>query len=179
MNFCLIRHADAEPVDPASGLGDEDRPLTDKGLQQCHDLAAALQRAGVELGKVVTSPYLRAKQTAEEMLKHWEGTPPELVVCEALAPGGKDKKLSRFLRGLESETVTLVGHMPELAVYAAWLVGSKKTQLTLAKAGAAFIEADTGPNKGAGILRWLITPAWCAPLAEGSARGGHKKAGAG
>jgi len=161
MNFCLIRHGDAQPVDVTSGLDDADRPLTEKGFQQCRDLAAALRRAGVELGKVVTSPYLRARQTADELLKHWQEPAPELVVCEALAPGGKDKKLSRFLRGLESDSVTLVGHMPDLAAYAAWLVGSKKTQLNLAKAGAAFIESDTGPNKGAGVLTWLITPAWC------------------
>ena len=175
MNFCLIRHADAQPVDPASGLDDADRALTEKGLQQCRGLAAALQRAGVQLGKVVTSPYLRARQTAEELLKHWQGEAPEVLVCEALAPGGKDKKLSRFLRGLESDTVTLVGHMPDLAAYAGWLIGSKKTQLNLAKAGAAFIASDTGPNKGAGALTWLITPAWWAASEIGKGSGGPKK----
>lgn len=167
MNFCLIRHGEARPADAASGLEDADRPLTQKGIRQCRDLAVALQRAGVELGKVVTSPLLRARQTAEELLRHWKEPVPELLVCEALAPGGKDKKLNRFLRGLESNTATLVGHMPDLAAYAAWLIGSKKTQVNLAKAGAAYIEADTGPNKGAGTLAWLITPAWFFPEAPG------------
>ena len=42
----------------------------------------------MELGKVVTSPHLRAKQTAEELLRHWPEPKPELLVCEALAAQG-------------------------------------------------------------------------------------------
>ncbi len=160
MNFLLIRHADALPVEEAGDVSDADRPLTDKGLTQCSALAAMLKRGGVTLGKVVSSPYLRARQTAEELLKHWTEPKPELEFCNHLACGGKEKKLSRFLRSLETEVVTLVGHMPDLAVYAGWLIGTKKAQISLAKAGAAFIESDTGPNKGAGTLSWLLTPEW-------------------
>jgi phosphohistidine phosphatase len=119
-----------------------------------------LQKGGIKLGTVVSSPYLRAVQTAEKMLESWQETRPSLVLCDHLAPGGKIKKLSRFLHSLETDVVTLVGHMPDLAVYGAWLIGSKKAQLTLAKSGAAWIESDVGPQKGCGVLNWLLTPQW-------------------
>ena len=160
MNFCLIRHADAVPVDPVGAINDADRPLTEKGLQQCKALAETLKRGGVVLGKVVTSPYLRARQTAEEVLKHLPAPLPEMLVCDHLVPDGKEKKLSRYLRTLEAETVTLVGHMPDLAAFAAWLIGSKKAQVAFAKAGVAWIECETGPTKGGGVLTWLLTPDW-------------------
>ncbi len=160
MNFLLIRHADALPIEEATGLDDADRPLTDKGVAQCETLAIMLKRGGIELGIVVASPLLRARQTAEELLKHWTEPKPKLEVCDHLAPGGKDKKLNRFLRTLETETVTVVGHMPDLAVFGAWLIGSKKAQIGFAKSGVAFIESDTSPQKGAGTLIWLLTPEW-------------------
>jgi phosphohistidine phosphatase len=160
MNFLLIRHADALPIEESAGMSDADRPLTDKGRSQCETLATMLKRGGVTLGTVVTSPYLRARQTADELLKNWTEPKPDLDVCEHLACGGKEKKLSRFLRTLETDSVTLIGHMPDLAIYTAWLIGSKKAQIGLAKAGVAFVESETGPQKGAGTLTWLLTPEW-------------------
>jgi phosphohistidine phosphatase len=161
MKFLLIRHADAQPLPEGSDLEDMNRPLTDKGIAQCKILATALLRISLPLGKVVSSPYLRAVQTAEELLKHYPEPKPEIHQSPPLEPGGKEKKLSRFLRGLDTEHVTLIGHMPDLAAYAGWLIGSKKAQLALTKTGAAYIESDTGPGKGCGTLTWLITPAWC------------------
>ena len=66
-----------------------------------------------------------------------------------------------ILRMQETETVTLVGHNPDISLLAAWLIGSKKAQIELAKAGAAFIRSETGPSKGAGELLWMVTSAWC------------------
>jgi phosphohistidine phosphatase len=160
MNFCMIRHADAVPVDPTGAMKDADRPLTDKGLGQCKALAATLKRRGIVLGKLISSPYLRARQTAEEVLKFLTEPRPELLMCEHLIPDAKEKKLNRYLRTIEEETVTLVGHMPDLAVYAGWLIGSKKAQVAFAKAGVAWIECETGPTKGGGVLTWLLTPDW-------------------
>lgn len=160
MHFCLIRHAEAEPVELASSRDDSQRALTETGLAQCQTLSLALNRMGIELGTVVTSPYLRALQTAKNLLEHWPHPLPRLVTCDHLAPGGKFKKLNRTLNSLESDVVTLVGHMPDLALYAAWLIGSKKAQITLSKAGVAWIDCETGPIKGGGILTWLVSPSW-------------------
>ena len=83
-------------------------------------------------------------------------------MCDALAQGGKRRKLTRFLRDLGVDTVALVGHMPDLGEYAAWLIGSRKGQVDLAKAGVARIVCEGRPGKGDGVLTWLITPEWYA-----------------
>src|SRR5262249_17415911 len=84
-NLYLNRHGEATPLGPDIAA-DDARPLTDKGKAQAAALAQALQRAGVTLDRLITSPLLRARQTAEGILEHWNGTKPELLVSQALAP---------------------------------------------------------------------------------------------
>jgi phosphohistidine phosphatase len=162
MDLYLIRHADAVPLGEEGIHDDAERPLTEAGHTQCQALAAALQRRGVRLGVVVTSPLLRARQTAEGLLHHWSDPKPEQRVCEELAPGGRPKKLTRFVIGLGAEAAALVGHQPDLNHFAAWLVGSKKAQIDIAKSGTAFIRCSEEPDKGEGELVWLATPEWYA-----------------
>src|SRR5262249_2844494 len=157
MELYIIRHADAQPLGEGGIEDDAERPLTAEGQAQCGPLAAALQRQGVRLERVVTSPLLRARQTAEGLLKHLKSPPPELHPCDPLAPGGKRRKLTRFLRGLGVPSLAIVGHMPDLNLYAGWLIGSKKAQVDLAKAGVACVQFEDEPDKGAGVLTWLVT----------------------
>ncbi len=161
MDLYIIRHADAQPLGEGGIEDDAERPLTSVGQAQCGPLAAALQRQGVQLERVVTSPLLRARQTAEGLLKHLAPPTPELHTCDELAPGGKRRKLNRFLRGLSASSVAVVGHMPDLNLYLAWLIGSKKAQVDLAKAGVACVHFDDDVRRGAGVLTWLVTPQWC------------------
>ena len=161
MDLYLIRHAEAQPLGEGGVRDDAERPLTAAGHGQCGPLAGALQRQGVRLEHVVTSPLLRARQTAEGLLKNLAPPTPELHTCDFLAPGGKRRKLTRFLRGLGAQSVAIVGHAPDLDLYAGWLIGAKKAQVDLAKAGAACIHFDDEPGKGVGVLTWLVTPEWC------------------
>jgi phosphohistidine phosphatase len=163
MDLYLIRHAEAQPLSEGGIEEDEARPLTDAGRAQCQALAAALQRCGVRPGRMLTSPLLRAKQTAEAVLHHWAAPLPHLQECELLAPGFKRRKLARFLDDLNEDGVALVGHMPDLAEFAAWLIGSRKAQLDLDKAGVACIRCTQALSKGEGMLTWLVTPEWCKP----------------
>jgi phosphohistidine phosphatase len=160
VDLYLIRHADAVSVGEANVTVDEERPLSDVGEAQARTLAAGLQRQGIRIDLVLTSPLLRARQTAEGMLRQWTLPTPGIQECAALAPGGRPKKLARLLRDFEGKSVALVGHMPDLAEHAAWLVGSKKTQLDFAKAGVAYIAIADQPGKRSGTLVWLVTPEW-------------------
>jgi phosphohistidine phosphatase len=159
MKLYVIRHADAEPRTEATG-DDAERPLTPQGFRQGEALAEGLRRQKVSLSKVYTSPLLRARQTAEEMLKHWQKPAPELVVCERLTPGSKRKALAKFLRDQEGSDLAIVGHEPDLSAFIAWLIGNKKVQIQLEKAGVACIAFDEQPGKGNGRLEWLVTPEW-------------------
>jgi phosphohistidine phosphatase len=166
MDLFLIRHAEATPLGEEGVLDDAGRPLTPAGRERCKTLAKALQRIGVRLDCLASSPLLRAQQTAEELHAHWGEPRPVLDVCPALAPGAKPRKLARYLWKKSAGSIALVGHMPDLAEYAAWLIGSKKAQLELAKAGAARIECDKLPAKGSGTLTWLVTPEWCSAITD-------------
>lgn len=159
MELFLIRHADAVPL--SDGIKDDaERPLSEKGEQQAQMLAKGLQKRGVGLDQLVTSPLLRARQTADIMLKHWTGTPPELLTCDALVPDAKPRQLRKYLRKLTGERIGLVGHLPHIAVFAGWLIGGKRTQVDFAKAGVACIACGELAARGLGTLQWLVTPAW-------------------
>jgi phosphohistidine phosphatase len=160
MEIYLIRHADAVPLGENETQADEDRPLTPAGETQAQTIGTGLGRKGVALQLILVSPLLRARQTVEGMLKTWKGPAPEVQVCDELTPGKKPRKLARLLRDLEREPVALVGHEPDLSTWAAWIIGNKKTQLALAKAGVAHITCPNGPAKGEGTLLQLLTPDW-------------------
>jgi phosphohistidine phosphatase len=161
MDIYLIRHADALALDAANSGSDAERPLSSTGQEQARKVAEGLRRHGVRLNYLVTSPLVRAQQTAEEALRNWsEDAVPQLRVCEDLAPGGKRRRVTRFLGGLGAEAVGVVGHQPDLGEYGGWLLGHRKCPLDLAKAGVALIRCENGPGKGRGTLVWLVTPDW-------------------
>jgi phosphohistidine phosphatase len=160
VNLYLIRHADALALGERGITDDADRPLSEEGEAQAKAVAAGLQRHGVHLELVVSSPLLRARQTAERMLREWAAPAPELSLCDGLGPGGKRRKLARFLRGLTRSELALVGHQPDLGEFTGWLIGSKKAQIDLAKAGVACVRCDDGPRKGDGRLLWVVPPEW-------------------
>jgi phosphohistidine phosphatase len=159
MDLYVIRHADALPLGDHI-TDDADRPLTDAGTAQAKALAQCLQRLGVHLDVVLSSPLLRARQTAETMLRSWSAPVPPLEVVDELVNAGKRKKLSRLLRDVGKESVAIIGHQPDLSAYVAWLIGSKKASIDLEKSGVALIRCSDRPGRGAGTLIWLATPQW-------------------
>ncbi|PWT85179.1 MAG: phosphohistidine phosphatase SixA [Proteobacteria bacterium] len=159
MDLYVIRHADAVPLGERGITEDADRPLSEAGEKQARALGKGLAKRGIVFDKVATSPYPRARQTAELMLKAW--TPePELVTCDDLVPDGKPKGVGRFLRGLKGERIAVVGHMPQLGDLTAWIIGGKKARIDLAKAGVAHVYSSEEVRKGSGTLVWLVTSEW-------------------
>ncbi len=159
MDLYLIRHADAFALGERGVSEDSERALTPTGEMQAAAVGKMFQRRGIVLAKVVTSPYVRAKQTAEILLRHLKPA-PEIAACEDLEPDSKPRKLAKFLGTLKGERIALVGHMPHIAEWAGWLIGSRKAQLDFAKAGVACIRCGEAPAKGLGTLIWLVTPEW-------------------
>ena len=159
MELYLIRHADAAPVGTHGIRDDAERPLTDIGHKQARDLGDGLRKRDIKVEKLVTSPFLRARQTAEDILQDWPDPKPELILCEDLVPDGKPRRVARFVRDLKGEHIGLVGHMPQLGILSGWLIGDKDAQINLAKAGVAYVTCDE-PRKGVGTLIWLVTPEW-------------------
>jgi phosphohistidine phosphatase len=111
----LVRHAKAAPGNP-----DELRPLTPEGREQARLLAERL--AGERPDAVVTSPLLRARETAEVLAR---ACGLEAVPDERLAPGATsaDARLAAAGRG---ERIVLVGHQPDFGRIAAALTGEEE-----------------------------------------------------
>jgi phosphohistidine phosphatase len=159
MDLYLIRHADALALGERGNTQDSERPLSDKGYGQSKQVGAWFQRKGIALDQIFTSPLVRAHQTAEGIAGAVSPAPP-LQLCPELAPGERPKKLAKALKRWGGERAALVGHLPDLPAFAAWLIGGKRAQIDLAKAGIAYISVADEPGKGGGSLVWLVSPEW-------------------
>ena len=160
MELYLIRHADALALGERGITDDAERPLSEQGENQVRTLAQGLLHKGITLDGIVTSPLVRAKQTADLLVRNWSTTPMEVEVSDTLAPDAKPGKLARYLRKLGGQSLAVIGHLPHLPQFAAWLIGGKKAQIDMGKAGVACISCPDEPAKGIGVLRWLVTLEW-------------------
>jgi phosphohistidine phosphatase SixA len=115
MHVFLVRHAHSDPGDP-----DELRPLSARGRGEARALAERLAGHATPPRIVVSSPLLRARETAEAIS---EATSAELRVDERLAPGATLELLRGSLEGA-GEPVAIVGHQPDCSEIAIALTGS-------------------------------------------------------
>jgi phosphohistidine phosphatase len=170
MLLYLIRHAEAEDLGTGAIHRDFDRPLTAQGRQHAQALARAFIRMNLPVDTVVSSPLVRAYQTAKELLTLWHPD-DRPVTCDELALDRlKPAKLSSFLaelpaRGERSpsrgeKAIAAVGHMPDVGSYLAWLLGAAPGSIHMAKAAVACVWFKTIPSRAEGELRWLVSPDW-------------------
>ena len=76
-------------------------------MAQARAVGQGFRKRKFPLDLVLTSPLVRARQTAEEMLRDWPPPIPEVRVCDELAPEGKTRKLARFLRDVAGHAAVL------------------------------------------------------------------------
>ena len=162
MDLYLIRHADALALGEGNINEDSERPLSDAGERQSTAVGKMFAKRGIRLDKLIASPLVRAQQTAAILMRELPAPAPELITTDALVPNAKSRKLAKFLRSVTGERIGLVGHLPHLALWAGWLVGAKKSQLSFAKGGVAYVACGEMAGKGLGTLEWLVTPEWFA-----------------
>jgi phosphohistidine phosphatase len=160
----LVRHAIAAERGPR-WPDDSRRPLTHRGRARMRDAIAGLTRLGVRPEVVLTSPLVRAAETAQLLLEGLDPA-PSLAVSSALAPGQPSDAVARALDPYGSTTaLALVGHEPGLGELAAWLIGATEP-LVFKKGGVCRIDVKRLPPAGAGQLMWLATPAMLRGLAR-------------
>jgi phosphohistidine phosphatase len=159
MDCILFRHGIAVDAEEWEGP-DEERPLTRKGVERTREVASALLRLGVTPTYVLSSPLIRALETAR-ILQDIHGVRTNIQVCEELFPDAPPEKFFPLLTSLTAEPCVLcVGHEPHLSSVASLMVFGKPTGgLALKKAGAALIRYETEPRPGVGMLRWWMGPA--------------------
>ena len=161
VELLLLRHGIAEERCPERVDGE--RALTAVGRSRTRAVAERLVQLGLGCDQLVTSPLVRARQTAEIAVGAGlvaEGSPSlSLRVDAALAPGGDPLPLvAEFQRAASAHKgllrLALVGHEPDLGALAAQLIGAPEGAIALKKAGIALLLL--GP--GLGQLKLLMAP---------------------
>jgi phosphohistidine phosphatase len=149
----LLRHADAG--DPAEWPGDDaERPLSAKGKRQARRLGSLLAGIGWKPDVILTSPKVRAAQTAKLVGAAVGAKPAE---DSRLASGFAVDDIAAMLAAhADAKRIVLVGHDPDFSAVASALTGAT---IELRKGAIARVDLrDTSPAAGKGALRWLIPP---------------------
>lgn len=146
----LLRHADAG--DPEAWDGpDETRPLSLKGERQSERLGAFLSSVGFRPDAIVSSPKLRAAQTAEIVAR---AVKVKVTIDDRLAIGLGLRELSELLAELGAAKPMLVGHDPDFSELLSSLCGADG--LEMKKGALARIDLRLPARPGGGTLRWLV-----------------------
>jgi phosphohistidine phosphatase len=163
LELYLIRHGIAE--DRGEDWPDDSkRPLTSNGLTKLRKEARGLVTLGVTFDQIVTSPLVRTRQTADALAEVLKSKPP-IATSDALAPAGTPAAvIQEIARHGRKPRIALVGHEPNLGELAAQLIGAK-APLEFKKGGVCRIDFEVLPPKGAGALRWFVTPKMLRGLA--------------
>ncbi len=160
MDIYVLRHGRAGERGPAFP-DDSERPLTDDGRARVEEVAKGLLALDVRYDRILTSPFARARETAE-IVARIHGTDGALEVLEELSQGGGPERVLRALRRdhAEAEALLLVGHEPDLGQLVARLLtgANDGVAVTLKKGGLAKVSMPSLAPRARGTLEWLLTP---------------------
>ena len=161
----LVRHAIAEERGP-KWPDDTKRPLSTEGKLRMETQVVGLEKLGVEIEEVLTSPLVRTRQTADILAKGLSSR-PRVTVFDALAPGHSAKEMMNALKEYAKKTrIALVGHEPGIGDLSAALVGARNP-ITFKKGGVALIRVERlPPDAGSGALLWFLSPKVLRQLAS-------------
>jgi len=158
MNLFILRHGLAvEPGTP--GYDDSERPLTSEGKSKLKAIAAAMVKLELDFDLILSSPYTRARQTAEIVAERLKAS-DKLELTKLLEPQGSFKDLINAINKHKSaHNVLLVGHEPYLSELISLLVyGDNNASVVLKKGGFARLGVPTLRADRCGLLEWLLTP---------------------
>ncbi|MBI4586452.1 MAG: phosphohistidine phosphatase SixA [Planctomycetes bacterium] len=169
MDLYLLRHAEAYPREASDCPADRERPLIEKGEKEARRAAEAMARLEIDFELILSSPYRRARQTAE-------------IVANILKRGSR-LKFSDWLRAEEGDngklieeiaakyalsgSILLVGHEPNLSrLISVLLSGNDRLPLHLRKAGLCRLNIEELKHGQCARLEWLLTPKQLGRLAK-------------
>jgi len=159
MNLYIIRHGIAEELGVHGNQNDSQRELTEKGRAKMIDIAEGLRAFDVELDLILSSPYLRTKETAEIVAKTFK-MKDKLVYSENLTPAGDlGNLIDEINEKYPVENLAVVGHEPSLSSLVSLLLsGQPSLNITMKKGGICCLSMEQNLSKGGAVLEWLLTP---------------------
>lgn len=161
MNLYLMRHGIAVAADESAGTRDNERPLTPKGVKRLRRAARGIRRLDIVFDGILTSPVLRARQTAE-IVATVLGLESCLEEVSGLAPESDvEHLLFSLTRYHDRDHLLMVGHEPLLSkAISSLLCGSRGhgMKIDLRKGSLCRIEIDGLPPSSPAILHWHLAP---------------------
>lgn len=155
MQLWLVRHAVA--VDPNEFEGpDIERPLTPKGEKRFLKFVRELAKEVDPPELVLTSPLVRAVQTADVLRRGMGLKKKDVAINELLTPGLDLPRLLEFLATQDPDRIALVGHEPDFSATLSMLIGGG--QFAFGKGYVAAVDFEDVPVTGEGRLRWFVGP---------------------
>jgi phosphohistidine phosphatase len=160
MKLYVLRHGIAvEPGTPGYAT-DADRPLTPEGERKMRQIAGAMEALELSFDLILSSPYLRARRTAEivaEVLKARK----KLELSNSLTPDGSTKNLVELLNSMKPspESVLVVGHEPSMSGLISLLISGREAfAVVMKKGGFCKLSTESLKPGRCATLEWLLTP---------------------
>lgn len=156
MELYLLRHGIAVERGTQGYRTDSARPLTDEGTQKMQEIARGMLNLGLDFDWILSSPYLRAKQTAEIVGEVFE---QKVDFSQSLAAEGSPEVLIREINDKSLRSVLLVGHEPNMSELMSVLIsGNANVVIDFRKGGLCRLSAPQLTYGRCAQLRWLMTP---------------------
>jgi phosphohistidine phosphatase len=168
MQVYLLRHGIAE--EGHVGMRDADRELTAEGKRKLRETLRVLANADVAPSLILSSPLVRAVQTAE-LARGLLKTKKEVLLTKALSPNSTVEQVWEELRVYRDEPeLMLVGHEPLFSRLSAHLLGAADLRLDFKKGAILRVDIDSFGHQPRGTLRWFFV----SRLASNTVRAGDK-----
>lgn len=143
---------------------DSKRPLTNEGISRLKREAKGLAALEVSFDEIITSPLVRARQTADVFAEAMKPK-PAVSLADALTPAGRPADVVQALAThTKKARLALVGHEPNMGALAAFLIGAK-TPVPFKKGAVCRIDFGGVPSRGRGQIVWFATPRMLRELA--------------
>ena len=150
----ILRHAQAEDLNKGQNKNDFERALTEEGIERTKKLGLLFEKLKEDINIVLSSPYIRAKTTAEIFANNLL-VKPELKIVDFLACGASCRDIAKGLLPYSSfNKIVLVGHSPDLELFLGKLISTERIKL---KKGAMAKVILNNSIELSGELEWLIT----------------------
>ncbi len=158
MEIYVVRHGIAIDREDPKCPPDPERYLTEEGIEKTKRIAAAVAGLSAKPDLLLSSPYVRATQTAEIFAAALDYPKQKIRHTDSLLPGAEPTLFFRELaKDKQTSTLFVFGHAPQLDDLIAAALGSKHHITSLKKAGVALLELKR-VSPPSGQLIWLATP---------------------
>jgi phosphohistidine phosphatase len=161
MKLYILRHAIAAERDPEKFPDDGQRPLTEAGRVKMTKIAHTLHKIDKRIDLILSSPLLRARDTAEIVRKGLHLKKDRLVLLEALAPVGNPGDLiAEIQTKYLLDSLLLVGHEPDLSgLISLLLAGDTSLSIMMKKGAICCLSVNELVAGKCATLEWLMSPA--------------------